>query len=128
MANDRLFELASRNKWRFPYKGYISVEDLWDLSIEELDKVFKVLNAEAKAVGEESLLTTKSTEDAVLDAKILIVRYIASVKDAEAAARKQAAENSEKKQQILSIIAAKQNEALQNSSIEELEKMLEELD
>ena len=31
-----LFEIATRKKYRFPYKGLISVEDLWDLSMREL--------------------------------------------------------------------------------------------
>lgn len=31
-----LFEIASREKYRFPYKGLISVEDLWDLTLPGL--------------------------------------------------------------------------------------------
>lgn len=126
--SDKLFEIAIRSKWRFPYKGLISLEDLWDLPIEELDTVFKALNAEAKVVGEESLLKTKSTEDAILESKIHIVKYIAAVKEAEADARREDADRKARKQNILSIIARKQEEELQNMSVEDLTKMLEDLD
>ena len=43
-----MFEIATRNKFRFPFKGVISTEDLWDLSVESLDNVFKTLNSEMK--------------------------------------------------------------------------------
>ncbi len=61
--NTNMFELATRYKFRFPFKGMISVEDLWDLSVENLDTVFKCINAEMKKTKEESLLSTKSKDD-----------------------------------------------------------------
>ena len=48
-----MFEIATRNKFRFPFKGVISTEDLWDLSVESLDNVFKTLNSEMKKTKEE---------------------------------------------------------------------------
>ena len=36
-----LFVMATRGKYRFPFKGQISVEDLWDLSVKNLDSIFK---------------------------------------------------------------------------------------
>ena len=44
MKNKNLFEVATRKQYRFPYKGNASVEDLWHLSLTELDAVFKTLN------------------------------------------------------------------------------------
>lgn len=58
-----LFELATRCKYRFPYRGQITIEDLWDLRLADLDSVFKTLNAEVKKASEESLLKLKTKED-----------------------------------------------------------------
>ena len=63
MELTNVFERAAMNKYRFPYKGQISVEDLWDLSLPGLDSVFKQLNKLKKANEEESLLEVKSAED-----------------------------------------------------------------
>ena len=123
-----LFEMATRKKFRFPFKGMISIEDLWDLSVNNLDTVFKALNAEAKQVKEESLLATKSTEDAILDAKIEIVKHIVKVKLEEAEQRTKAAANREQARRIQELIANKQDAELQEKSVEELQAMLNALD
>lgn len=123
-----LFEMATRKKFRFPFKGMISIEDLWDLSVKNLDTVFKALNAEAKQANEESLLAVKSDEDTILDAKIAIVKHIVSVKQAEEAEKKNAAIKREQKRRIQELIANKQDEALQGKTIEELQAMLAGMD
>lgn len=124
MEMDKLFELAARKKFRFPYRGMATTEDLWDLSIQELDTVFKALNAQAKQAAEESLLDTKSQEDMVLEAKISIVRYIVGVKQAESEARKNAKAKREQKQKIMALISEKKDEELRGKSVEELMAML----
>ena len=120
-----MFEAAARNKYRFPFRGQISVEDLWDLSLTDLDSVFKALNSQKKQESEESLLAEPSAADAELENKIKIVRHIVSVKMAEKNAAQAAREKKERNQRIMEIIAAKQDEALQGKSIEELQAMLE---
>lgn len=127
MTTERLFELAARNKMRFPFKGMISVEDLWDLSLTNLDSVFKTLNAEAKKSEEESLLNTKSKEDEEISNKIEIVKYIVSVKLDEKKKREDAKKNAEMKQRLLEIKAKRQDAALENMSDEDLDKALAEL-
>lgn len=123
-----MFEVATREKMRFPFKGTISVEDLWDLSVQNLDKVFKTLNSQRKEAQEESLLNMKSSEDERLETQIEIVKYIVNVKLEEQAARAKAAENREKKQKIMVLMAKKDDEAMENMSREELQKLLDELE
>ena len=121
-----MFEIAARNKFRFPFKGMISTEDLWDLSVESLDNVFKTLNSEMKKTKEESLLSTKSKDDEVLELKIEIVKHIVAVKQEEKEVREKKFLDRERNQKIMSIIAAKQDEQLRNMSVEELQKLLVE--
>lgn len=128
MAVENIFEYATRNKVRFSFRGLISVEDLWDLSLSNLDSIYKELNKQSKQSEEESLLNIKTQEDELLNVQIEIVKHIVSVKLAEKEAREKASAKKAQKQKIMSIIAAKQDEALQNSSIDDLKKMLDELD
>lgn len=128
MAVENIFEYATRNKVRFSFRGLISVEDLWDLSLTNLDSIYKELNKQSKQSEEESLLNIKTQEDELLNVQIEIVKHIVSVKLAEKEAREKASAKKAQKQKIMSIIAAKQDEALQNSSIDDLQKMLDELD
>ena len=123
-----MFEIATRTKMRFPFKGMVTVEDLWDLSVQNLDKVFKALNSQRKEAQEESLLNTKSSEDERLETQIEIVKYIVGVKLDEQAARLKAAENKEKKQKIMALMAKKDDEEMENMSREELQKLLDELE
>ena len=122
-----LFEIATRNRYRFNYKGVMSVEDLWSLRVEDLDAIFKMLNRQKKTADEDSLLATKSAEDQDLANKIDIVRYIVSVKLAEAAERVSAAEKKAQRDKIMEIVAKKKDKALEDMGIEDLMKKLEEL-
>lgn len=124
MESNNLFIKATQQKFRFPFKGQVSVEDLWDMNVRDLDSVFKALNAQAKQADEESLLTTKTKEDSILEAKIEIVKYIVGVKLAEAEAKRIRAEQKEKKNRIAEILADKQDEELRGKSVAELTAML----
>ena len=128
MAINDLFVMATRQKFRFPFKGVANVEDLWDMNVRDLDTVFKALNAQKKQDDEESLLATKSKEADVLDAKIEIVKHIVKTKLEEAEQRRTRAENKKKKDRIAEILADKRYEELRGKSTEELEKMIAEMD
>lgn len=127
MTNNELFINATRNNYQFPFRGMINVIDLWDLSLTNLDLVFKTLNAEAKKSEEESLLNTKSKEDEEISNKIEIVKYIVSVKLDEKKKREDAKKNAEMRQRLLEIKAKRQDAALENMSDEDLDKALAEL-
>ena len=121
---NNLFVMATRQKYRFPYKGMISVEDLWDLGPQALDGVFKELNAQLKRHGEESLLSAPSKEVAVIENKIEIIKFILNTKLQEQAAREQAHANAQQRQHIMEIIASKEEDALRSLSADELREML----
>jgi len=128
MNKEEMFILATRNKFRFPFRGLISVEDLWDLSVENLDTIFKTLNSQIKQVKEENLLNTKSEEDEVLDLQIEIVKYIVHVKLDEKRAKLDARAAKEKKQKLMTILESKREEDLLSKSAEEIQAMLDEID
>ena len=127
MNNTNIFEAASKNKYRYPYKGMITTEDLWDLTPAQLDIVYKALNKGVSEAQVSSLMCKVTEVDAELLNKIEIVKYIFNAKEAEAEARKNDAAKHAKKQRILDILAQKQEDALQNMSEDELKKMLDEL-
>lgn len=124
-----MFEIATKKKFRFPFRGIISTEDLWDCTLTDLDAIYKTLNAQKKAkADEDSLLSTKTNEDIELTLKIDIVKHIVSVKLEEKAAKDAERAKKLQKQKIMSILAEKEDEALHGKSIEELQKMLGDLD
>ena len=119
-----LFKVAVKKKYRFNYRGLISVEDLWDLSVEDLDKIFKSLKSQQRNASEESLLQAVSKEDKELNNKIEIIKIIVADKLAASDRAKKAAAQRMRNQQILEIMADKEDAALKEKSIEELQAML----
>ena len=124
MEANKMFEVAVRNKFRYPYKGVIATEDLWDLSVQQLDGIFKTIKSQEKKAQEESLLNTRTPEDEILTAKIEIIKYIDNTKLEEAKLAERAKEAHDQKQKILGILAEKQDEDLRNKTPEELIAML----
>lgn len=127
MTTTNIFEYATRNKVRFNYRGLISVEDLWDLPLTALDNLYKDLNKLVKQSQEESLLAVKSEVDEKLEVMIAIVKHIVAVKLDEQLVKEKAAAKKEQRQKIMAIMAKKQDESLENASMEDLQKMLDEL-
>lgn len=130
--NTNLYKYAAQNKLRFPTrKGNLSVEDLFMLSPEDLDSLYKALTAERKNTSEESLLNAANPANEALDVRIELVRDVFNTKKAEQAKRvadrANAAKTREKIQNLKNALAAKENEALANKSADELRAMLDEL-
>lgn len=131
-ATNNMFEMASQFKFRYPWKGVITTEDLWDLNQGQLDTVYKELSKELKACQEgDSLLSAKPANifnrEQELIAKIEVVKYIFNCKQQAAELNRIEVERAAKKQHILEVLAEKQENALQNMSEEDLKKMLDEL-
>lgn len=122
-----MFEIATRKKYRFPFRGIITAEDLWDLSLAQLDTVYKTLSKEAKTEKEEESLMDEKKEDQDLLNKLGIVKYVFTEKKAEAEAAANAMEKKRQKERLLELIAQKQDAALAGKSIEELTAMVNDL-
>lgn len=125
---DNIFKYAAKKGLRFPYKGSASTEDLFNLSIEELDSVYKTLKKQQKTNTDESLIETKTQDDIMLNVKIAIVKEIFDDKQTAIIKAKKAAEKRAQKQKILEIMSQKENESLQNKSLVELQAELDKLD
>ena len=127
MEGNKMFEVATRKKFRFPFKGSISVEDLWDLSLQQLDGIYKALNSQQKQAQEASLLTVRTAEDEDLSLKIEIIKHIVSVKQDEINAAVRDKEVKDQREKIMAILADKQDQDLRSKTPEELQAMLNQL-
>jgi hypothetical protein len=128
MTAAELFIEATKKNYQFPFRGMINVIDLWELSVQNLDLVFKSLNADYKKSEEESLLSTQTKESEELSEKIDIVKYIVNEKLAEKKAKEDAKKNREMKQRLLEIKAKRQDAALEGLSDAELDKMIQAME
>ena len=126
IMENNIFEYAVRNKLRFPYKGTISTEDLWDLPVTELDKIYKVLNKKNKANEEESLLSTSSVDMDTL-VSIDIIKYIVNYKLKKKEENEQAKKRAEDRQFIMDIVEKKRKQSLEDKTEEELLEMLKNM-
>lgn len=123
-----MYKEATRKKLRWTTaKGVLSVEQLWDLSLIQLNEIAKSLNKSLKESKEEDFITIKSKEDAELSLRFNIVKDIIDSKLKEKEEEAVRVEKAQKRQQILELIYKKQNEALESKSLEELKKELENI-
>lgn len=126
---ENLFIEASREKIRFSTtKGLLTVDDLWDLKLEDLNRLAKSLNKQVKESGEEDFIKTKSSADKKLELSFELVKYVIKVRLEEEEAKKLRKEKAQKRAQIRELIEKKAVENLEGKTIEELEKELALLD
>jgi hypothetical protein len=123
-----IFEKASKLKLRFNVNGNITTEDLWDLSLEKLDKLAIALNKESKESKEESFINKPSTKSKEVDLKFEIVKHIITYKLNLEEKRKKAEITREARNTIMDIIKSKENEKLSNVPLEELYAQLDKLE
>jgi hypothetical protein len=120
-----MFEKASRIKLRFnAHCGVITTEDLWDLTLIQLNALAKNLNKEVKSSQEEDFLKDILPEDTIPKLKFDLVLYVLNTKKQERTARLEAKEKKARKEKILEIIAKKQDNALEEKTEDELLKEL----
>jgi hypothetical protein len=129
MENMNIFKIAAKEQLRFPFRGQISVEDLFYLNLNELDEVYRTLKKQVKDSVVDSLITDKETtdEDDMIAIKIQIVEEIFRDKKAEIEKERRTAENRIKAQKILEIMNRKQYRELEEMDLDELQAQLNAL-
>lgn len=119
-----IFKYAVKNKMRFSYKGVCTVEDLYDIPLSGLDKMYGELKKQQKGFGEDSLLNKKSSEEKEVGIKIEIIENIVADRLADIDKAKKAQQTRERNRRIAQIIADKEDAALNDMSLEDLKAML----
>ena len=129
-----LYKKAAQVKLRIQTcKGLLSVEDVWGLSLANLDASIRSLAPLVKKYQTEdsdldflsSNSDTKSEEISLLELSFEILKDVYITKKEEANAKAKARETKEFNQRIMSLIAEKQENSLKDKSIEELMAMIQ---
>ena len=128
-----MYKKAAKLKLRFnSSKGLLTVEQLFDLTMPELSSLIKKVNTdlkkEARVDDDLAFLEGKDETESLNSLKFDILKDVYLTKKQE---REEAATDQEKKatrQKIAEIIAKKKDEALENLSIEGLERRLKDVE
>lgn len=129
-----IFEIASRKKLRFPsIKGELTVEQLWDLPLQsvnkfDLDSVARAVNSQLKAVTEESFVATStSPEKSLYELQLDIVKHMIATRLAENEAARLKTARAEELKKLTDILADKQDEALKSMSPDQIKARIAKL-
>jgi len=124
-----MFDKATRLKLRFQSDkhGLVSTEDLWDISMAELNRMAKALNRKRKQNEEEDFLAETTKEDQLTKLQFDLVLHVLSVKKQESEEARSAKARKELKDKYLEVLSRKQDAALENLSEADLLAKINEL-
>lgn len=123
------FATSTRKKYRYQTgRGFITTEDLWDLSLDDLDTLAKALNKQVKESGEESFVKKRSTVNKQLEIQLEVVKEVIQFKLDAIEAQKTKADKAAKRNQLLEALNKKENEAVDNLSMKQLKAQLDKLE
>jgi hypothetical protein len=116
---------AARKKWRFATtKGHLAFEDLWDLKLEDLDKVAVALDEKIQKGGRKSFIA-KRTESMTEEQGMLdLVSYVIETKMTEADEAKVRLGRRGQREFLEELKKKKQIAALEGLSLEDIEKQI----
>ena len=118
------FMLALKTGLRFQFRGNLTTEDLFSLSLTDLDALYKSLKRQLRSNEEESLLDEANPADAETRLKIEIVKAIVADKLADRDAVKARVEKAAQKQKLLEVLARKQDASLEQMTEDQIKAAL----
>lgn len=120
-----MYKLAAQQKLRISTsRGLLSVEQLYDLPIAELDSLAVKLEDDYKNSKGKSFIAKKTEKDKTIKLQFDIVLDVLTTKVELQEASQNAQEIKAHNQKILAKIADAQDKQLDNLSVKELEKLL----
>lgn len=126
MKNTNIYKYAAKNGLRFVSpRGRLTVEDLFRLSLEDLDAIYRSLKKLEKDRAEVSLLSDEGKDEG-LEVSIKIIEDVYATRKADADELKAEKASEDRRRRIAELIAEKEDEGLKAMSIEDLKKMLAE--
>lgn len=124
-----MYKKALRNKLRFSTtKGKLTTEDLFDLSLADLNNLAIALDKKLSETPRKSFISDIAPDTQEDELRFNIVKDIINLKLAERNAAQNAKAKAAEKAQLLEILHRKKNEALENLSVEEIEAKLASLE
>lgn len=126
MTTPNLFELATRRKFRFETtRGNLTIEELWDLSIESLDRIAVALHKKVNSEETVSFVNTSKKVNTGDELKLEIVLHVINVRVTEATESRDRQLKAERARTIRDELERRKEDAIKTKSDEELAKELE---
>lgn len=124
-----MYKKALRAKLRFSTtKGKLTTEDLFDLSLTDLNNLAIALDKKLSETPRKSFISDIAPDTQEDELRFNIVKDVINLKLAERHAAQNAKAKAAEKAQLLEILHRKQNEALENLSVAEIEAKIAELE
>ena len=122
---ENLFIAASRKKIRFSTgRGLLATEDLWELSLEDLDRLAVQAHDELERSDTKSFIGRCDTKRTEREIRFGVLKRVIDTKLAEREAAKAQADAHAQRQFLESLIAKKSADDLASLSLEELQARL----
>lgn len=128
-TENNLFITAARKKYRFAsHKGYLSVEDLFDSTLDSLDIIAQSLDQIIQKAGAKSFVKKRTPSSVEESEKLEIVKFVIETKIAEADERKTRADKASQKAFLGELLNKKKLEKLEGLTAEEIEAQIKALE
>ena len=129
MSLESLLVKAARKQWRFATnKGHLTFEDLWNLKLEDLDKIAVALDEKIQKGGRKSFITKRAESLTEEQGMFDLVTYVIETKMAEADAAKARAGKASQKAFLQDLLQRQRIASLEKLTPEEIEKQIAALE
>ena len=120
-----IYKQANRLGLRFnTNRGLLATEQLFQLSLTDLDALAVSLDTERGKSGKKSFIRETSVGDEIAKLKFDVALDVLNTVMKEQKDARESLDNKRKNEKILALIAEKQDGALKEKTVEELEAML----